>query len=66
MTPSGEVRAVALASPQALGVAPQGIGVEPLPHRRLWLRGYTEGVPGPYVPAQSPVRPAASFCDPSW
>lgn len=59
MTPSGEVRAVALASPQALGV-------EPLPDRRLWLRGYTEGVPGPYVPAQSPVRPAASFCDPSW
>jgi hypothetical protein len=59
VTPSGEVRAVS--------VAPQGIGVEPLPDRRLWVRGMTAGVYGPYVPAQTPVRPdSTAFCDPGW
>ncbi len=59
VTPSGEVRAVY--------VAPQGIGVEPLPDRRLWVRGMTAGVYGPYVPAQTPVRPdSTAFCDPGW
>ncbi|WP_448567292.1 hypothetical protein [Thermus sp.] len=59
VTPGGEVRAVY--------VAPQGIGIEPLPDRRLWVRGMTAGVYGPYVPAQNPVRPDSTpFCDPSW
>jgi hypothetical protein len=41
VAPSGEVRAVY--------VAPQGIGIEPLPDRRLWARGRTAGVYGPYT-----------------
>ncbi|WP_038058812.1 hypothetical protein [Thermus amyloliquefaciens] len=68
VAPSGEVRAVSLTSPQGQGGAlPQGIGVEPLPERRLWLRGFTGGVAGPFVAAQNPVRPDASpACDPLW
>jgi hypothetical protein len=58
VTPSGEVRAVY--------VAPQGIGIEPLPDRRLWARGRTAGVYGPYVRALNLVRPAPYPCDPSW
>jgi hypothetical protein len=60
VTPSGEVRA-------ALALSSQGIGIEPLPDRRLWVRGMTAGVYGPYVPAQTPVRPdSTAFCDPGW
>ncbi|TFU15451.1 hypothetical protein [Thermus tengchongensis] len=68
VTPLGEVRAVSLTSPRGQGgVEPQGIVVEPLPQRRLWLRGFTGGVAGPFVPAQNPVRPdTSSFCDPLW
>jgi hypothetical protein len=59
VTPGGEVRAVY--------VAPQGIGIEPLPDRRLWVRGMTAGVHGPYVRALNPVRPdSTAFCDPGW
>ncbi|TBH21442.1 hypothetical protein [Thermus thermamylovorans] len=68
VTPSGEIRAVSLTTPQSQGeVLPQGIVVEPLPERRLWLRGFTGGVAGPFVPARNPVRPdASSACDPLW
>jgi hypothetical protein len=58
VTPGGEVRAVYL--------SPQGIGIEPLPDRRLWVRGMTAGVYGPYVRALNLVRPAPYPCDPSW
>jgi hypothetical protein len=59
VTPSGEVRAVY--------VAPQGIGIEPLPDRRLWVRGMTAGVYGPYVRALNLVRPdSTALCDPGW
>jgi hypothetical protein len=38
-----------------------------LPDRRLWVRGMTAGVYGPYVPAQTPVRPdSTALCDPGW
>lgn len=68
VTPSGEIRAVALTSPQGQGAAlPQGIVVEPLLERRLWLRGFTGEVAGPSVPAANLVRPEASLaCDPLW
>ncbi|WP_117238414.1 hypothetical protein [Thermus sediminis] len=60
VTPRGEVRA-------GTAVSPQGIVVEPLPDRRLWVRGVTAGVLGPYVRAQNPVRPdVTASCDPSW
>jgi hypothetical protein len=60
VTPGGEVRA-------ASALSSQGIGIEPLPDRRLWVRGMTAGVYGPYVPAQTPVRPdGTAFCDPGW
>ncbi|BCP97705.1 hypothetical protein TthHB5008_08060 [Thermus thermophilus] len=67
VTPDGSIQAVSLVSPQGASL-PQGIGVEPaLPDRRLWLRGFTGGVAGPYVAAANPVRgDASSFCDPSW
>jgi hypothetical protein len=59
VAPSGEVRAVY--------VAPQGIGIEPLPDRRLWVRGRTAGVYGPYVRALNLVRPdSTALCDPGW
>jgi hypothetical protein len=59
VAPSGEVRAVY--------VAPQGIGIEPLPDRRLWVRGMTAGVYGPYVRALNLVRPdSTALCDPGW
>ncbi|MFN3369247.1 MAG: hypothetical protein ACK4ZX_07620 [Thermus sp.] len=67
VTPEGEVLAVSLTSPGSLSLGPQGIIVEPLPHRRLWLRGYTGGLGGPYVRAANPVRPDSSpHCDPTW
>ncbi len=67
VTPGGEVRAVSLTSPGSLSLRPQGITVEPLPHRRLWLKGYTGGLAGPFVPAANPVRPdSSSSCDPAW
>ncbi|MEJ5336461.1 MAG: hypothetical protein WHT26_04090 [Thermus sp.] len=57
--PTGEIWAVYL--------VPQGIRVDPLPTRRLWARGAVDGVLGPYVRAQDPVRPEASpSCDPGW
>ena len=60
VTPGGEVRS-------GVVVFPQGIGIEPLPDRRLWVRGMTAGVYGPYTPAQNPVRPDSTpFCDPGW
>ncbi|GAA5334361.1 MULTISPECIES: hypothetical protein [Thermus] len=66
VTPEGVIQAVSATSPQG-AVAPQGIGVEPnLPPRRLWLRGFTGGLAGPFV-AGNPVYPDASaFCDPAW
>ncbi|MDM7324156.1 MAG: hypothetical protein P3W93_004010 [Thermus sp.] len=67
VTPSGEVQAVSWVASQGLAQRPQGIGVEPLPERRLWLRGYTGGLAGPYVRAANPVTPDSSpFCDPTW
>lgn len=60
VTPSGEVRA-------ALALSSQGIGIEPLPDRRLWVRGMTAGVYGPYVRALNLVRPdSTALCDPGW
>jgi len=59
VTPGGEVRA-------ASALSSQGIGIEPLPDRRLWVRGMTAGVYGPYVRALNLVRPAPYPCDPSW
>ena len=67
VTPSGEVQAVSWVAPQGLALRPEGITVEPLPERRLWLRGYTGGLAGPYVPAVDPVIPDSSpYCDPTW
>ncbi|RTH14123.1 hypothetical protein CSW41_12785 [Thermus scotoductus] len=67
VTPSGEVQAASLVAPRGLALKPQGIIVEPLPERRLWLRGYTGGLPGPYVPAANRVYPDSSpYCDPTW
>jgi hypothetical protein len=60
VAPSGEVQA-------ALALSSQGIGIEPLPDRRLWVRGMTAGVYGPYVRALNLVRPdSTALCDPGW
>ncbi|MFD3005067.1 hypothetical protein [Thermus tengchongensis] len=67
VTPEGEVLAVSLTSPGSLSLRPQGVIVEPLPDRRLWLRGYTGGLAGPFVRAANWVRPDSSpSCDPAW
>ncbi|MFN4070711.1 MAG: hypothetical protein ACK4HT_03995 [Thermus caldifontis] len=68
VTPEGKVQAVTLISAAgSLSPTPQGVIVEPLPDRRLWLRGYTGGLAGPLVPAANRVRPDSSpFCDPTW
>lgn len=67
VTPTGEVQAVSWVAPLGLALRPEGITVEPMPERRLWLRGYTGGLAGPYVPAANPVIPDSSpYCDPTW
>ncbi len=67
VTPEGEVLAVSLTSLGSLSLRPQGIIVEPLPDRRLWLKGYTGGLAGSFVRAANRVRPdSSSSCDPAW
>ncbi|MGC8876545.1 hypothetical protein [Thermus sp.] len=65
-----EVRGFLTVSPEGRvlgGVGVQGIRAEPLPDRRLWVRGVRDGILGPYVGAVNGVRPdSTSFCDPSW
>ncbi|GAB6941687.1 hypothetical protein JCM11602_10980 [Thermus brockianus] len=65
VTPQGAIRAVSATSPQG-GMVPQGISVEPSQPRRLWVRGFTGGLAGPFVRG-NPVYPDASaLCDPAW
>ncbi len=67
VTPSGGIQAVSLAWPSGAALRPQGVTVEPLPERRLWLRGHTGGLAGPYVRAANPVVPGSfPYCDPDW
>jgi len=67
VTAEGEVLAVSLTSLGSLSLRPQGIIVEPLPDRRLWLKGYTGGLAGSFVRAANRVRPdSSSSCDPAW
>ena len=67
VTAEGEVLAVSLTSLGSLSLRPQGIIVEPLPDRRLWLKGYTGGLAGSFVRAANRIRPdSSSSCDPAW
>lgn len=67
VTSSGEVQAAYWVGPKTQALSPQGIIVEPLPDRRLWLKGYTGGLAGPFMRAANRVRPdSSSSCDPAW
>ncbi|BDG16876.1 hypothetical protein [Thermus brockianus] len=64
VTPQGAIRAVSAISAQ--GGVPQGISVEPSQPRRLWVRGFTGGLAGPFVQGNPVYSDTSAFCDPAW